>query len=271
MYHPEVADAVSFVILDNHPEGAAAIDLKGLDERVPHLRYVPFRGYRSTAARDLIFREADADVVCCLDSHVLLKPGALGALLEYFEENPTSRDMIQGPLLSDDLVQRGGDALRAHLERRDVRAVGHRPAPRRRRGRAVRDPHARSGSVRLPARGLAGHQLPLPGFRGRGGIPAREGSPGRGPRALPSGDGVGAPLHPAEWPAVPTHLGGPGAQLPDRLGRDRLGHRADGGPFPRDAGCHPRSGSRRHPQSDGSTARQPVHLLRRHRLPQFRR
>jgi hypothetical protein len=103
MYHPEVADAVSFVILDNHPEGAAATDLKGLDERVPHLRYVPFRGYRSTAARDLIFREADADVVCCLDSHVLLKPGALGALLEYFEENPTSRDMIQGPLLSDDL------------------------------------------------------------------------------------------------------------------------------------------------------------------------
>jgi Glycosyl transferase family 2 len=102
MYHPEVADDVSFVILDNHPEGEAANDLKGLDERVPSLRYVPFRGYRSTAARDLIFREADADVVCCLDSHVLLQPGALGAILEYFEQNPTSRDMIQGPLLADD-------------------------------------------------------------------------------------------------------------------------------------------------------------------------
>ena len=39
MYHAEVADAVSFVILDNHPEGTEANDLKGLDERVPHLRY----------------------------------------------------------------------------------------------------------------------------------------------------------------------------------------------------------------------------------------
>jgi hypothetical protein len=102
MYHPEVVADVSFVILDNHPEGEAAFDLKGLDARVPGLRYVPFRGYRSTAARDLIFREADADVVCCLDSHVLVKPGGLAALLEYFAANPTSLDMIQGPLLADD-------------------------------------------------------------------------------------------------------------------------------------------------------------------------
>ena len=105
LYHPEVADDLSFIVLDNHPEGATAADLKGLDQRVPGLRYLPFRGYRSTAARDLIFRESDADVVVCLDSHVLVKPGGLAAVLDWFDRHPDSRDLIQGPLLSDDLTQ----------------------------------------------------------------------------------------------------------------------------------------------------------------------
>ncbi len=103
LYHPEVADDLSFVVLDNHPEGESAADLKGLDRRVPGLRYLPFRGYRSTAARDLIFREADAEVVVCVDSHVLVAPGALRAILDWYDAHPDSRDLIQGPLLSDDL------------------------------------------------------------------------------------------------------------------------------------------------------------------------
>jgi hypothetical protein len=104
MYHPEVLDEVSFLIIDNHPEGAAAEDLKGLDQRVPNLRYIPFKGFRSTAARDLAFRIADADIVLCVDSHVLLQPGALRSLLDYFDADPDSRDLVQGPLLSDDLT-----------------------------------------------------------------------------------------------------------------------------------------------------------------------
>jgi hypothetical protein len=103
LYHPEVLDEISFHVLDNHPEGAAAQDLKGLDARIPHLRYVPFRGYRGTATRDLIFRDASADIVLCVDSHVLLRAGAIRALLDYFEERPDSRDLVQGPLLADGL------------------------------------------------------------------------------------------------------------------------------------------------------------------------
>src|SRR5438105_2796568 len=63
MYHSDVLDALSFLIIDNHPEGAAADDLWGLAERIPNLRYVPFKGFRSTATRDLLFRIADADIV----------------------------------------------------------------------------------------------------------------------------------------------------------------------------------------------------------------
>lgn len=104
LYHPEILDETSFLVIDNHPEGAAAADLQQLSETVPHLRYVPFRGYRGTAVRDLIFREADADVVVCVDSHVMLLPGALRALLDFFESHPTSLDLVQGPLLADDLT-----------------------------------------------------------------------------------------------------------------------------------------------------------------------
>ena len=103
LYHPEMADKLSFLIVDNHPEGQAAANLKSLERAVPYLRYLPFAGYRGTAVRDLVFAEANADIVCCIDSHVLLVPGALAALERYFTANPDSRDLLQGPLVGDDL------------------------------------------------------------------------------------------------------------------------------------------------------------------------
>jgi hypothetical protein len=99
----DVLSDLSFFILDNHPEGVVAPALRKLADNVPEVRYLPFRGYRSTAARDLVFREADADIVLCVDSHVLLRPGALRGLLEYFDANPESLDIVQGPLLDESL------------------------------------------------------------------------------------------------------------------------------------------------------------------------
>jgi len=103
LFHPEVADKLSFLVIDNHPEGAAAASLKNLENWIPLLRYIPFRGYRGTSVRDLVFREANADIVCCVDSHVLIRPGALAALIRWFDEHPGSMDLIQGPLLGDRL------------------------------------------------------------------------------------------------------------------------------------------------------------------------
>jgi hypothetical protein len=60
------------VILDSRPEGAAA-------------------------ARDRCIREADAEVVCCIDSYALLEPGALAAVLDFFDEHPDGREPIEGP------------------------------------------------------------------------------------------------------------------------------------------------------------------------------
>ncbi|MFV0306823.1 MAG: hypothetical protein ACK5OX_03660 [Desertimonas sp.] len=110
VHHREVADRISFLLLDNHPTGEAARYLKRM-ESLPRFRYLPFDGYRGTAVRDLLFREADADVVCCLDSHVLLAPGSLVALLEYFDQRPGCMDLVQGVL-----TQRGGTrAMATHM------------------------------------------------------------------------------------------------------------------------------------------------------------
>ncbi len=103
MYQPEVLADVSFVVIDNHPEGPAGPSLRALEGWVPRYRYVPFDGYHGTSVRDLVFREARADLVCCLDSHVLLQPGALASLLDWFGAHPDSVDLLQGPLLYDNL------------------------------------------------------------------------------------------------------------------------------------------------------------------------
>jgi hypothetical protein len=102
LYHPEVADRVSFLIVDNNPDAAAATDFEALG--LPStVRYIRLGGCSATTARDLIANEANADLVCNIDRHVLLAPGALAAILAWFDEHPDSRDLIQGPLLSDDL------------------------------------------------------------------------------------------------------------------------------------------------------------------------
>jgi hypothetical protein len=38
-----------------------------------------------------------------MDSHVFIVPGALKKLLAYFQENPATADLLQGPILYDDL------------------------------------------------------------------------------------------------------------------------------------------------------------------------
>jgi hypothetical protein len=102
MYHPEAAEA-EILVLDNHPEGPCAGPLKQLEKFVAGYRYVPVIRPRGTAVRDLLFREAAGEWVLSMDSHVMFAPGALGQLVEYLEANPATRDLLQGPLLSDNL------------------------------------------------------------------------------------------------------------------------------------------------------------------------
>ena len=111
MYHPEITDKTEILVIDNQPDGPAAQELKNLDKIVANYRYFPFGSHNSTAVRDLVFRQANADFVLCLDSHVMLMPGTLKRLIDYFEANPDCNDLLQGPMFAENL-----QSLHTHFE-----------------------------------------------------------------------------------------------------------------------------------------------------------
>ncbi|HWK79192.1 MAG TPA: glycosyltransferase family 2 protein, partial [Thermomicrobiales bacterium] len=71
----------------------------------PAIRYVRRTEITGTApAKDRVFREATGDAVLCCDSHILFAPDAIARLKAWWQERPGSLDLVQGPLLHDDLV-----------------------------------------------------------------------------------------------------------------------------------------------------------------------
>lgn len=103
LYHPEVMDEVDLLVVDNNPEGICGPSLRALTDAIGNCRYVPNRSIKGTAVRDLIFRESRTPFTLCMDSHVLLAPGSLQRLIEYLAAHPRTGDLLQGPLVSDDL------------------------------------------------------------------------------------------------------------------------------------------------------------------------
>ena len=102
MFHAEVCDDVEFIVIDNNPLGKCAEALKNLEKTVPNYRYVPL-DTTGNASRDFIFQEATGEFVLCMDCHVFFAAGSLKKLFAYFKRHPKTADMLQGPLIYDDL------------------------------------------------------------------------------------------------------------------------------------------------------------------------
>jgi hypothetical protein len=103
LYHPEIADVTKILVIDNNPLGPSAPPLKRLEDRVAGFRYFPYDSFHGTTVKDLLFREASGAFVLVMDSHVLFPPGSLARLVDFLEHQNESRDLWQGPLLSDSL------------------------------------------------------------------------------------------------------------------------------------------------------------------------
>jgi hypothetical protein len=101
--NPELEGALEFVVIDNNPGGACSATLSDLGKWIDGYRYVPCGEWNGTAVRNVVFEESSSPFVLCIDSHVLIVPGALSKLISYFESDPESRDLVQGPLIYDDL------------------------------------------------------------------------------------------------------------------------------------------------------------------------
>jgi len=103
-YHVELMKRFEIVVVDNNPDSKDGQAIKSLIEgRVKDGgRYVPFPEPKgSVPPRGHLFDVAAGKWVICIDSHVLLAPGALQSLVDYFDANPKSDDLLHGPLLSN--------------------------------------------------------------------------------------------------------------------------------------------------------------------------
>ena len=68
------------------------------------VRYILAKDIQGTAyPRDKVFREAHGEWVICIDSHVLFANGAIAKFKEWTLQHPDCKDLIQGPMLYDDL------------------------------------------------------------------------------------------------------------------------------------------------------------------------
>lgn len=114
--NPEYMETTEFVIVDNSPGSAHSNDLKNLVAKMQHntagVVWVEMTNPQGTSpSRNRIFDEASGEYVLAMDCHVILPPGALFTLDEYYRENPECKDIISGPLLYDSLKK---DELASH-------------------------------------------------------------------------------------------------------------------------------------------------------------
>lgn len=104
LYHPEIVNDVEFLVVDNHPDGPSSQALKNLEGSIDNYRYVPFSDWTGGFVKGVVFEQATCPYVLCVDSHVLVVPGGIRRLLDYYADHPDSADLLQGPLVHDDLA-----------------------------------------------------------------------------------------------------------------------------------------------------------------------
>lgn len=103
MYHKEVLDDIEFVIIDNNPTSKHGESVKKLLNWVTEpIQYLPFVSYQSSMLKGKVFALSDTPYTMCIDSHVLLEPGSLKKLIDYYESGEDDGNLLHGPLLYDD-------------------------------------------------------------------------------------------------------------------------------------------------------------------------
>lgn len=94
---------VEILVVDNFGCNATAafVASTGSKSNVRYLRYTAKGG--TAAPKQKVFEEARGQAVLCMDAHVLLAPGAIARLKQFYRDHPETLDLYQGPMLYDDL------------------------------------------------------------------------------------------------------------------------------------------------------------------------
>ena len=103
MFHSEIINDIEFLIIDNNPDSPNGRETKNFCNHVQNIKYIPIEEYKSTAVRNKIFEHASHPYVLSMDCHVFFEAGSLKKLMDYYSSNLNTKDLLQGPLLYDDL------------------------------------------------------------------------------------------------------------------------------------------------------------------------
>lgn len=104
MYHKDAIDDIEFIIVDNNPDSEHGKAVKEFSTWIKEpITYLPYKELIGTSAREKIFSAAKTDYVLCMDCHVLLEAGSLRKLIDFYDSEQDNGNLIQGPLLYDDL------------------------------------------------------------------------------------------------------------------------------------------------------------------------
>lgn len=90
------------IVVDNY---GCRLTKEYLHNWAGEVRYVECRGQNSTSIpRDRVFKEAKGEAVVVMDSHILLEPGTVKRIREFYEsQGPDNPHLYTGPMLYDDL------------------------------------------------------------------------------------------------------------------------------------------------------------------------
>lgn len=99
------SEDVEIILIDNNPDSPHGRANENLMKWIKNGKYVPYTLKRSTSVRNEIFRRAEGKYCISMDCHVLFYNNAINRLLDYYKVNPDCKNIVQGPLIYDHLLE----------------------------------------------------------------------------------------------------------------------------------------------------------------------
>lgn len=91
------------IVVDNNPSSPHGEETKNFVTKWSGGRYIPVTEKTGTSVKNEIFKASETEYTLCIDCHVLIQRGSLNSLTDYYKSNPDTTNLIQGPLLLDNL------------------------------------------------------------------------------------------------------------------------------------------------------------------------
>ena len=113
IYQADALEQCEIIVCDNEKEQSEhGRMIQGLMDHYSgsvRCKYITFRDVQGTAiGKQKAIEAATGNAILCIDSHVMLPPGAIRKLIDFYDANPTTNNLYQGPCWRSDLFDKDG-------------------------------------------------------------------------------------------------------------------------------------------------------------------